>query len=207
MRSRVGACAALVLGLAACGNPAPAPQEEKSSAAVTTETTAAAPSPARAQDTPDACDLVTPVDLATIFPGRSFTPDDTPPEKRNKPGGPRRNAVTSCTFISNGASIPDMMTVSVVLITAYSDKAQPSIEKMQSGLSTLGLKISHKTIEGLGDGAYWYNIGGNRRSGVVLNVMRNPRYWLTISESSSGQEEPPIVSRLTEVARQALARL
>ena len=202
MQIRVGACAALVLSLAACGNPAPAPQGDKTPAS---DTAAATPSPAA--ETPDACTLVTTDELAAIFPTRSFTLDNMPPEKRNKPGGPRRNAVTSCTFISNGASIPDMMTVSVVLITAYSDKAQPSIERMQSGLSTLGLKISHKTIEGLGDGAYWYNIGGNSRSGVVLNVMRNPRYWLTISESSSGQDEPATVSRLTEVARQALARL
>ncbi len=202
MRTRVGACAALVLGLAACGNPAPAPQGDKTPASDT-----AAATPSLTAEAPDACTLVTTDELAAIFPTRSFTLDNMPPEKRNKPGGPRRNAVSSCTFISNGASIPDMMTVSVVLITAYSDEAQPSIEKMQSGLSTLGLKISHKTIEGLGDGAYWYNIGGNRRSGVVVNVMRNPRYWLAISESSSGQEEAATVSRLTEVTRHALGRL
>jgi hypothetical protein len=59
----------------------------------------------------------------------------------------------------------------------------------------------------VGDAGYWFNIGNDRRSGVVVNVMRNPRYWLSVSESSTGQEEAVIVSRLTEVARKALGRL
>jgi len=195
MQARIGACAAIIMGLAACGNPAPAPQGEKTSASET------------AAETPDACTLVTTDELAAIFPGRNFTRDDVPPEKRNKPGGERRNAITSCTFVSNGASIPDMMTVSVVLTTAYSDKAQPSLERMQSGVSTMGVKFTGGPIEGVGDAGYWFNIGNERRSGIVVNVMRNPRYWLSISESSSGQEEAVTVSRLTELAKAALGRL
>jgi len=209
MRTRIGACAAIVLGLAACGNPAPAPQEKTSAtdtAAATTETAAPAV-PAQAGETPDACTLVTTDELATIFPGRSFTMENTPPEKRNKPGGPRRNAITSCTFGSTGASIPEMISVSVVLTTAYSDKAQPSLQQMQSGISTMGVKFKGGPIDGVGDAGYWFNIGNEHRSSVVVNVMRNPRYWLTVSESSSGQEEAVTVSRLTEVAKAALGRL
>ena len=63
-----------------------------------------------------------------------------------------------------------------------------------------------KTVDGLGDGAYWFNIGGNSRSGIVLSVMRNPRHWLAVSESSSGQEEAVTVSRLSAVAKAALGR-
>lgn len=207
MRTRITACAAIIAGLAACGNPAP---QEKTSATgtpeATTETTAAA-APAQDTPTPDACTLVTTDELATIFPGRSFTMENTPPEKRNKPGGPRRNAITACTFTSTGASIPDMISVSVVLTTAYSDKAQPTLQQMQSGISTLGVKFKGGPIEGVGDAGYWYNAGSDRRSAVVVNVMRNPRYWLAISESSSGQEEAVTVSRLTEMAKAALGRL
>jgi hypothetical protein len=209
MRTRIGACAAIVLSLAACGNPAPAPQEKTSAtdtAAATTETAAPA-APAQAGETPDACTLVTTDELATIFPGRSFALDNTSPEKRNKPGGPRRNAITSCTYVSTGASISDMMTISVVLTTAYSDKAQPTLQQMQSGLSTLGVKFKGGPIEGVGDAGYWYNAGGDRRSAVVVNIMRNPRYWLNVSESSSGQEEAVTVSRLTDVAKTALGRM
>lgn len=209
MQARIGACAAIILGLAACGNPAPAPQEKASTgetAAATTEpNVVAAAMPATG--TPDACTLVTTDELATIFPGRSFTMGDTPPEKRNKPGGPRRNAITSCTFGSTGASIEEMISVSIALTTAYSDKAQPSLQQMQSGISTMGVKFKGGPIDGVGDAGYWFNIGNERRSSVVVNVMRNPRYWLTVSESSSGQQEAVTVSRLTEVAKAALGRL
>jgi hypothetical protein len=206
MQARIGACAVIILGLAACGNPAPAPQGEVNQADKTaTSDTAATASPVT--ETPDACTLVTTDELAAIFPARSFTLDNLPPERRNKPGGERRNAVTSCTFVSNGASIPDMMTVSIVLTTAYSDKAQPSLEKMQSGVSTMGVKFTSGPIEGVGDAGYWFNIGNERRSGVVVNIMHNPRQWLSVSESSTGQEEKVIISRLTEVARKALGRL
>lgn len=204
MRTRIGACAAIVLSLAACGNPAPAPQEKTSATDTAAATTGTA---AQADETPDACTLVTTDDLATIFPGRSFALDNTSPEMRNKPGGPRRNAITSCTYVSTGASMSDMMTITVVLTTAYSDKAQPSLQQMQSGLSTLGVKFKGGPIEGVGDAGYWYNAGGDRRSAVVVNVMRNPRYWLSVSESSSGQEEPVTISRLTDVARTALGRM
>lgn len=204
MRTRIGACAAIVLSLAACGNPAPAPQEKTSATDTAAATTGTA---AQACETPDACTLVTTDDLATIFPGRSFALDNTSPEMRNKPGGPRRNAITSCTYVSTGASMSDMMTITVVLTTAYSDKAQPSLQQMQSGLSTLGVKFKGGPIEGVGDAGYWYNAGGDRRSAVVVNVMRNPRYWLSVSESSSGQEEPVTISRLTDVARTALGRM
>ncbi len=209
MRIRSAAGAALVLGLAACGNPSPAPQEKaagKDPAAVAMHTTAEA-GPAAATEAQDACNLVTTDELAAIFGSRSFTQDNMPPEKRNKPGGPRRNAITSCTYVSTGASMSDMMTITVVLTTAYSDKAQPSLQQMQSGLSTLGVKFEGGPIEGVGDAGYWYNVGSDRRSAVVVNVMRNPRYWLTISESSSGQEEPVTISRLTDVARTALGRM
>lgn len=209
MRIRSAAGAALVLGLAACGNPSPAPQEKaagKDPAAVAMHTTAEA-GPAAATEAQDACNLVTTDELAAIFGSRSFTQDNMPPEKRNKPGGPRRNAITSCTYVSTGASMSDMMTITVVLTTAYSDKAQPSLQQMQSGLSTLGVKFKGGPIEGVGDAGYWYNAGGDRRSAVVVNIMRNPRYWLNVSESSSGQEEAVTISRLTDVARTALGRM
>jgi hypothetical protein len=208
MLGRTGLSAALALGLVACGNPAPQEQGKGETATGTTagNTGAGAPTAAAASETPDACTLVTPDELAAIFAGRSFTQDALPAERRNSPGGPRRNAVTSCTFVSTGASIPDMMTVSIVLTTAHSDKAQPTMDKMWAGAAKLGQKVELKTVDGLGDGAYWFNIGGGSRSGIVLSVMRNPRHWLAVSESSSGQEESVTVSRLSAVAKAALGR-
>jgi hypothetical protein len=199
-------CSVLALALVSCGNPAPTAQETASNtAAPATEPSATAETTAAA--TPDACDLVTPDELAAIFTGRSFAIDNTSPAPRNTPASPGRNAITSCTFVSPGASVKDMITVSVILTTAPSDKAQQTIDRMKAGVASLGMAATPVDIAGLGDGAYWVNLGSDRRSGVAVNVQRNPRYWLSVSESSSGQEEATTVSRLTEIARQALGRL
>ena len=78
---------------------------------------------------------------------------------------------------------------------------------MKAGVASLGVAARPVDITGLGDSAYWVNLGSDRRSAVAVNVQRNPRYWLSVSESSSGQEEAVTVSRLTEVAKAALGRL
>jgi hypothetical protein len=195
-------CNVLAITLVSCGNPAPAPQETASkSATLPTENSA----PAKAA--PDACALVTPDDLAAIFTGRSFAVDNSSPVPRKTPARPGMNAITSCTFVSSGTGVKDMISVSVILTIAPSDEAQQSVERMKAGVASLGVAARPVDITGLGDSAYWVNLGSDRRSAVAVNVQRNPRYWLSVSESSSGQEEAVTVSRLTEVAKAVLGRL
>lgn len=166
---------------------------------------AVAAGPARAADV-DACTLVKAEEVGKIFGSRAFTIDTSNP-MRSMPGGPRRNAVSSCTFTSAGATPRDMMSVTVTLTTAPSDRAQASIERMKAGVALLSPPVKTTDVPGLGDGAFWFNPGSTRRTAVTLNVKHDPRQWLAVSESSSGQAVDKTVECLRAVALQALGRL
>jgi hypothetical protein len=116
-------------------------------------------------------------------------------------------AVTSCTFVSRGASIRDMVTVSVMVVTSPSDAAQRSTEQMKQGATSLGLNAKPIDLPGLGDAAYWVNLGSASRSAVAINVKQGSRRWLTVGESSSGQSVDETVARLTTIAKSALGKL
>jgi hypothetical protein len=185
------------MALAACG-----PAESN------TQNVAAVPAPASpASNTQlDACALVLPQELADIFSGRSFVIDNSGPTARNQPGGASRNMTTSCTFVSAGASVQEMMVVSLLVTVAPNDGAQQTIEAMKAGVVQLGLGAEPTDIPGLGDGAYWVNLGG-QRTAVTVNVKHDPRIWLAVSESSRGQEVSMTVGHLGDVARRVLSRL
>jgi hypothetical protein len=197
MLRRGTAAVGLAMALAACG-----PAESN------TQNVAAVPAPASpASNTKlDACALVLPQELADIFSGRSFVIDNSGPTARNQPGGASRNMTTSCTFVSAGASVQEMMVVSVIVTVAPDDGAQQTIEAMKAGVESLGLGADPADIPGLGDGAYWVNLGG-QRTAVTVNVKHDPRIWLAVSESSRGQEVSMTVGHLGDVARRVLSRL
>ncbi|MFM7067490.1 MAG: hypothetical protein ACKO0U_11800 [Gammaproteobacteria bacterium] len=100
-----------------------------------------------------------------------------------------------------------MMSVTVIVTTAPSDGAQRTVEQMKAGLQSLGMKAVPTDLPGLGDGAYWVNLGSDRRSAVAVNVNHEPRTWLTVSESSADQEVAITVERLAEIARRVLTAL
>ncbi len=198
--------AAIALLTAACaGEPTHGPEAGASPAAAT------APRPEAAvrgpSDTRDACDLVSIDDLAAVFAPRTFATDNSGPVPRNRPGGPKQNSVTSCTFVSSGTSVRDMITVSMMVVTAPSDAAQQSVEQMKKGATALGLNANPIDIQALGDGAYWVNLGSAQRSAVAVNVKQGARRWLTVSESSSGRQLDDTVARLTKLAQSALGKL
>jgi hypothetical protein len=155
----------------------------------------------------DACDLVSTADLAAVFAPRTFATENGGPEPRNRAGSATQNSVTSCTFVSRGTSIRDMVTVSVMVVTSPSDAAQRSTEQMKQGATSLGLNATPIDLPGLGDAAYWVNLGSASRSAVAINVKQGSRRWLTVSESSSGQSVDDTVARLTTIAKSALGKL
>lgn len=161
--------------------------------------------PVRAADV-DACTLIKAEEVSKIFGARTFTVDTSNP-MRSMPGGPRRNAVSSCTFTLAGPTPRDMIVVSLTLTTAPSDRALASIERMKAGVALLSPPVKTTDVTGLGDGAFWFNPGSERRTAVTLNVKHNPRHWLAVGESSAGQPVEKTLERLKAVARLALARL
>jgi len=193
--------AALSLALGACSPTGAGPQASGAEASGPQPSDA----PAAAAAAPDACQLVGLPELSEIFSGRTFVVDTGSPAPP-PPAGPGRNMIATCTFVSEGASVADMMVVTLLVTIAPSDSAQATLEAMKAGVLSVSPGAQPADIPDLGDGAYWVNLGG-RRSGVSVNVRHNPRTWLTVSESSSGQEVGLTVDRLTRIARGVLARL
>jgi hypothetical protein len=158
-------------------------------------------------DTRDACELVTTTELATVYAPRTFAVDTTGPVSRNRVGKANENSMTTCTFSSASASVRDLVTVTVMVVTSPSDAAQRTVDQMKTGVMSLGLNAKPVDVAGLGDGAYWVNLGSTQRSAFALNVKDGARRWLTIGESSSGQRDEETLSRLTKLAGLALAKL
>ncbi len=156
--------------------------------------------------TADACKMISPADLAEAFAPRTFVVDTSGPVPHNRPGTAKTNAVTSCTYTS-GTTMRDMMTINLTVVTAPSDAAHATVEQMKKGVAALGLNATPVDIAGLGDAAYWVNLGSAQRSSLAVNVQRAPRQWLTIGESSAGDRVEESVERLTKIARKALEQL
>lgn len=154
----------------------------------------------------DACTMISPADLADAFAPRTFVIDTSGPVSRNTAGTPKTNAITSCTYTS-GTTMRDMMTINVTLVTSPTDAAHASVEQMKKGVAALGLNATPVDITGLGDAAYWVNLGSRQRSSLALNVEHAPRQWLTIGESSADDSIDQSVARLVKIARKALDQL
>ena len=163
-------------------------------------------SASRPPATADACAMITPADLAEAFAPRTFVVDTNKLVTHSEPGTAKTNAVTSCTYTS-GTTMRDMMTVGVTVVTAPTDAGHPTVEQMKKGVASLGLNATPVDIAGLGDAAYWVNLGSVQRSSIALNVKHAPRQWLTIGESSAGDRVEQSVERLTALARKAVAKL
>ena len=187
----------LILGLAACGL-SEANRQTGIAEKVPASSSAIAPL--------DACKLISPQELGEIFAGRTFVIDNSGPVARNQQGGANKNALTTCTFVSAGVSVEDKNVVTLLVKTAPNDAAHHSTEVMKAGVKQLGLGVEPSDIPGLGDGAYWVNLG-TRRSAVQVNVKHDPRIWLVVSESSSGQDVSTTVARLSDIARRVLPRI
>jgi len=194
-----------VLVLTACAGEAKN-AEQSGSGAMSAAPAASAGGAGDRSATTDACTLITTSDLATVFAPRAFVVDTSGPP-RNRPGKAKQAAVTTCTFVSAGASLRDLMSVTVMVRTTPEGAPHPTIERMKKGAASLGLGAKPIDVAGLGDGAYWINLGSAQRSGVAINVDHGNVHWLTVSESSSGVSVDETAARLTKLAGIALGRL
>ncbi len=151
----------------------------------------------------DACALVAASDINAAFAPRSFVIDHSGPKT------PKLSAkfaqVSNCTFVSKGASAREMVVVTVMLRRAPSDTPGTTLKAMKEGAMKLG--GTPADVAGLGDGAYWINPGGSKRSNRQLNVVKGKRIWLVIGESGSKGSDAEVIANLTKVAQAALGRL
>lgn len=196
-----------VVFLAACGSGGASADGARSDSTATAKSGSADAAGMATTGSPDACALVTVGDLAAAFGARQFVVDNSGPAPRNIAGTATTNTVSSCTFVSAGATVRDMATVTVMLVTAPSDAKQNTVAQMKKGVMSLGIPVTPVDIPALGNAAYWVNLGSAQRSSLAVNVQSGSRHWLTVSESSVGQPVDTTVGRLIQVARTALTKL
>lgn len=146
---------------------------------------------------PDACSLVTTSDVNAAFAPRVFQIDNSAPVVKLTA---KLAQVSNCTFVSKGASVKDMVTVSVGLRLAPNDETGVTMKGMKEGAVKLG--ATPVDVAGLGDGAYWIKFGGRQ-----LVVFKGKRIMLTLGDYAPKRGDAEVIEDLKKVAQAALAKL
>ena len=150
----------------------------------------------------DACAMMLKADVEAAFAPRVFGAGE--PGRGNFAGTAKLASVSSCSFTSRGASLREMLTVGILARRAPSDQTA-----MTAAMAKAGAVQLHATpidVPGLGDAAYWVNLGSARRPIIQLNVLKGKRLWLIFSASAATLGTDAALASLTKVAKATLAR-
>ena len=145
----------------------------------------------------NACDMVQKADLDAAFAPRVFGAGT--PGSKQAPGRATMAEVSTCTFTSAGASAKEKRTVGLLARRAPSDTTGVTPQAARAG--ALQLKATPVDVAGLGEGAYWVNLGSSSFPVVELNVFRGRREWLVFSASGKKLDVGAAVAGLTKLAK------
>ena len=192
-----------VLLLALCASFAGCAGDTKGS-----EDTAAAMSAARSDRAAtagalDACALVQKAEVDAAFAPRVFGNGEK--GASDMAGTDRLAAVSTCTFTSTGPSARELMTVSIFVRRAPSDAMGVSLATAKEGAVKLNAPPP-VDVSGLGDSAYWINLGSSALPNIQLNVFKGQRVWFIFSATTWRLETDTALSGLTKVAEASLGR-
>ena len=151
----------------------------------------------------DACALLLKSDIDAAFAPRTFTLE--PMGRPDIASNGQLAAVSTCTFASRGANIREMLTVGLLARRAPSDASGVTVATAKAGAAQL--KATPVDVPGLGDAAYWVNLGSANRPSIQLNVFKGPRVWLVFSASAAGLDVDATVARLATLAGAAVGRI
>ncbi len=151
----------------------------------------------------DACALVLKADVDTAFAPRVFASGEA--GRGNVAGTARLAAVSGCTFTARGAFVRDTMTVSILARRAPDDTSAVTMSSAKAG--AVQLKATPVDVPGVGDGAYWVDLGSSTRPNIQLNVLKGKRLWLIVGVTASALDTDAALAGLTKVAKAALGRL
>ena len=172
------------------------------------EDTAAAMSAARSDRAAtagalDACALVQKAEVDAAFAPRVFGNGEK--GASDMAGTDRLAAVSTCTFTSTGPSARELMTVSIFVRRAPSDAMGVSLATAKEGAVKLNAPPP-VDVSGLGDSAYWINLGSSALPNIQLNVFKGQRVWFIFSATTWRLETDTALSGLTKVAEASLGR-
>jgi len=151
----------------------------------------------------DACALVLKADVDAAFAPREFGNGEK--GRGDFAGTAKLATVSRCTFTSRGASVREMMTVSILARRAPTDESGITVASAKDGAAKLN--ATPVDVPGLGDGAYWVNLGSSTRPITQLNVLKGRRLWLIFSATASQLGTDTALAGLTKMAKATLGRL
>jgi len=150
----------------------------------------------------DACAMMRPADLDAAFAPRKF--EAGTPGQQQVAGTSTLAAVSTCTFVSRGATAKEKLTISLLARRAPSEATAVTPAAARAG--ALQLKASPTDVAGLGEGAYWVNLGSASFPVVELNLFRGKREWLILGTSGRRLDVKSTVEGLTKAARSLAVR-
>jgi hypothetical protein len=150
----------------------------------------------------NACAMLQQADVEAAFAPRKFGPGTLEREIVKSTGS--MATLSTCNFTSLEASSKDRLSVSLLARRAPSDTTGTTPAAARAG--AVQLKATPVDVPGLGDGAYWVNMGSSAFPSVQLNVFRGKRVWLIYSASGRRLDTAAAVAGLTRAATAAAAR-
>lgn len=148
----------------------------------------------------DACKIMQKADLETAFAPLKF---DNGTLAQSVKGSARLAAVSDCTYTSHGGSIKELLSVSLSVRRAPTDAAGMKPEQARLGAAAFNASVNN--VSGLGEGAYWINIGSAKSPSLQLNVFLGQREWRLFSTAGRIDIEKG-VANLTQIAKATLTR-
>lgn len=149
----------------------------------------------------DACAMLRKADVeAAFFPRRFDSGEPGYAVKSSK----TRAAVSSCTYTSRGATVKDMVTVTLGVRRAPSDASAITPEAAKAG--AVQLKATPVDVAELGNAAFWVSLGSSAFPAFELNVFRGNREWLVFSSGARTLDKSAILAGLTKIAKATTGR-
>jgi len=149
-----------------------------------------------------ACALLLKADVEAAFAPRVF--GDGATGVGAFAGTAKLASSSSCTFTSRGGSVRDLLTVGLVVRRAPTDQAGVTLATAKGG--AVKLKMTPVDVTGVGDAAYWVDMGSSKRPNIQLNVFKGKRLWFIFSATAAGLNAETALAGLTRVAKATLAR-
>ncbi len=155
---------------------------------------------AHAADDLDPCKMMQKTDVETAFAPNKF---DGGSLVQTMKGSAKLAAVSECIYTSKGASIKETLSVSLLVRRAPTDATGMSPAQARAGAVTL--KATPVDVSGLGEGAYWVNLGTARAPSIQMNVFRGKREWLVYG-AAGNKNSNVLVASLTNIAQATSSR-
>jgi hypothetical protein len=155
---------------------------------------------AHAAEGMDPCKMMQKTDVEAAFAPHKF--DDGSLSQTMK-GSAKLAAVSECIYTSKGASVKETLSVSLLMRRAPTDATGTSPAQARAGAAKLS--ATPADVSGLGEGAYWVNLGTARAPSIQLNVFRGKREWLVYGAAGK-MDSNVLVASLTNIAKATSSR-